>query len=103
MTSHKNSGGSLAFNGQDNSDLAPKASNKYAKNQHSGHSNDGRLVNMGRGPTTGGNGSTNDNPTQPQKTASGRDQKRGAGGAYAQCPTNPDHINYGKQMTKGNS
>ena len=27
--------------------------NKYAKNQWSGHSNDGRLVNMGRGPTKG--------------------------------------------------
>ena len=92
----------MAFNGQDNSDLAPKASNKYAKNQHSGHSNDGRLVNMGRGPTTGGMGSTNDNSQQPQKTATGKDQKRGQGGAYAECPTNPDHINYGKQMTRGN-
>ena len=30
-----------------------RQSNKYAKNQWSGHSNDGRLVNMGRGPTKG--------------------------------------------------
>ena len=99
MTSHKNSGGSLAFNGQDNTDLAPKGSSKYAKNQWSGHSNDGRLVNVGRGPTVAGRTGDHAGPS----SATGKDQKRGAGGAYAQCPTNPDHINVGKQMTKGNS
>lgn len=34
-----------------------KSSTKYAKNQWSGHSNDGRTVNMGRGPTKGNDGS----------------------------------------------
>ena len=33
-----------------------KSSTKYAKNQWSGHSNDGRTVNMGRGPTKGNDG-----------------------------------------------
>ena len=33
-----------------------KSSTKYAKNQWSGHSNDGRTVNMGRGPTRGNDG-----------------------------------------------
>jgi len=30
-----------------------RGTDKYAKNQWSGHSNDGRLVNKGRGPTVG--------------------------------------------------
>lgn len=33
-----------------------KGSGKYAGNQWSGHSNDGRLVNKGRGPTRGNDG-----------------------------------------------
>jgi hypothetical protein len=98
----KNSGGSLGFNGQDNTDLAAKGSGKYAKNQHTGHSNDGRLVNMGRGPTVGNKDTTTHCCPAPT-SAHGKEQKRGQGGAYAKCPTNPDHINYGKQMTKGNS
>ena len=34
-----------------------KGSSRFAHNQWSGHSNDGRLVNKGRGPTTGNDGS----------------------------------------------
>jgi hypothetical protein len=39
------------------SSATQKSSTKYAKNQWSGHSNDGREVNMGRGPTRGNDGS----------------------------------------------
>ena len=88
----------MSFNGQDNTDLAPRGSGKYAKNQHSGHSNDGRLVNMGRGPTVAGKTGDQAGPC----CATGKEQYRGVGGARAQCPTQPDHINYGKQMTRGN-
>ena len=43
---------SLAFDGAAG-DGVNRAGNKYAKNHWSGHSNDGRGVNYGRGPTRG--------------------------------------------------
>ena len=49
-------GQDFAFNGQ-MGDGVNRAANPYAKNYHSGHSNDGRAVNFGRGPTTGNHGS----------------------------------------------
>jgi hypothetical protein len=65
-----------------------RAANKYAKNQWSGHSNDGRSVNMGRGPTKAGQtGDSVPNPT----ARTGRIN----GGAEAKCPSNPDKINMG--------
>lgn len=91
----KNVGGSLAFNGQNNSDLAPKGSSKYSGNQS------GKTMpsNVGRGPTKAGYTGEQAGPA----TATGRDQKRGQGGVEAKCPANADRINYGKQMTRGNS
>ena len=46
----------LNFNGMAG-DGVNRGANRFAKNQWSGHSNDGRLVNMGRGPTKGNDGS----------------------------------------------
>ena len=45
-------GADFAFNGQ-MGDGVNRAKDPYAKNQWSGHSNDGRDVNFGRGPTVG--------------------------------------------------
>jgi hypothetical protein len=65
-----------------------RAANKYAKNYHTGHSNDGRDVNVGRGPTKAG--TTGD--SVPNVTAkSGKIN----GGAHAKSPSNPDSINMG--------
>ena len=65
-----------------------RAANKYAKNYHSGHSNDGRDVNMGRGPVKAGH----TGHSVPNVTA-----KTGKinGGATVKCPPNPDSINMG--------
>jgi hypothetical protein len=65
-----------------------RAANKYAKNYHTGHSNDGRSVTMGRGPTKAGQtGDSVPNPT----ARSGRIN----GGTTVNCPPNPDKINMG--------
>ena len=45
----------LNFNGMAG-DGVNRGANRFAKNQWSGHSNDGRLVNKGRGPTVGNAG-----------------------------------------------
>ena len=83
-----------------------KASNRFAGNKWSGHSNDGREVNFGRGPTTGNNGSE---PTAKNVGASvtkdtfrraptsggaqsDTKQYRGVGGTTVKCPPNPDRI-----------
>ena len=47
--------GNLEFDGVGSGPV--KATNPYAHNKWSGHSNDGREVNFGRGPTVGNNGS----------------------------------------------
>lgn len=104
-----------------------RGSDKYAKNQWSGHSNDGRLVNMGRGSTKGNDGScghsgmpmTGAKPpvsAVPGLPAQGsvRDninrgsQVRNPGGTRAFDPKagqnykgNPDKINMGRGPTKG--
>lgn len=99
--------------------------NKYAKNQWSGHSNDGREVNFGRGPTKGNDGSCGHSgmPHQGAKPpvsgvpaiAKGKDmftgsaQVRTPGGTRAFAPSagqnyqgNADKINVGRGPTKGN-
>ena len=109
--------------------MAPqKSSTKFAKNQWSGHSNDGREVNMGRGPTKGNDGSchhagyadagkkppTSAVPAVP-KQGSVRDsinrgsQVRTPGGTRSFEPSatqnykgNPDRQNVGRGPTKGN-
>jgi len=98
-----------------------KGSSRFAHNQWSGHSNDGRLVNKGRGPTTGNDGScdtpknlarsvTHDKDRKPMtspvpavpKQGSVRDninrgsQYRGQGGVMPKSPANPDKIRVGQ-------
>jgi hypothetical protein len=93
-----------------------RSSNKYAKNQWSGHSNDGREVNFGRGPTVGNKSSKstpgtdsmpNHNPGREYIT--GGAQVRTPGGTRAWAPAagqnykgNIDSMNVGRGPTKGN-
>jgi len=98
-----------------------KGSSKFAHNQWSGHSNDGRDVNFGRGPTKGNDGIchnpgtpsqsvTKDKGRRPPTSAvpavpaqgSVRDninrghQDRGVGGTAVKKPTDPDSIRVGQ-------
>jgi hypothetical protein len=82
-----------------------RGTNKYAKNQHTGHSNDGREVNFGRGPTGGGTKM----PTCDRELFKGSAQVRTPGGTRAFEPSatknykgNADSINVGRGPTKGN-
>ena len=93
---------SLAFDGAAG-DGVNRAPNKYAKNQWSGHSNDGRDVNFGRGPTKGNNGECH-NPGTPSSSVTRDaykhviDTARGGkinGGTMVKKPGNPDKINVG--------
>jgi len=93
---------SLAFDGAAG-DGVNRAGNKYAKNQWSGHSNDGRDVKFGRGPTRGNNGECH-NPGTPGKSVTMDPYRRAAdtarggkinGGATVKKPTNIDKINVG--------
>lgn len=90
-------------------------SNKYSHNQWSGHSNDGRLVNKGRGPTKGnqdhkpmavGKPATKDayravpschepgvQTGKDMVRGSSNPQYRGEGGTHANGYKNPDRIN----------
>ena len=77
-------------------------------NHHTGKMNDGALINKGRGPTKGNDGTCHD-PISGSKSAkgapvsaSGKEQKRGPGGVTAKCPANPDRQNVGRGPTKGN-
>jgi hypothetical protein len=98
-----------------------KVSRDLHKNQWSGHLNDGRDVNMGRGPTKGNDGSCHHAgydrsgkkpPTAELKSVpaqgSVRDsinrgrQFRGQGGTTVKSPANPDRINAGAGPRKGN-
>ena len=99
-----------------------RGTNKYAKNQWSGHSNDGRLVNKGRGPIVGNQdydamqGAHREAPTRPLPAfAPGKEmtkpypQVRTPGGTRAFDPKagqnyqgNADKINVGRGPTKGN-
>jgi len=95
-----------------------KAANRFAGNHWSGHSNDGRLVDKGRGPTKGNTGYHNAQggksvtkdafraaPTDalPSSTKiknpdyiNGGAQYRGVGGTTVKCPSNPDKIRTGQ-------
>jgi hypothetical protein len=93
-------------------------SDKYAKNQWSGHSNDGRLVNKGRGPTVGNKSSKSTpgtdsmpahNPGKDMFLGCHQPQVRTPGGTRAFDPSkgqnykgNADKINVGRGPTKGN-
>ena len=90
---------------------------KEQVNQHTGHLNDGRLVNMGRGPTKGNQdydvnqGAHREPPTSglPSTTKTknpdyinGGAQYRGVGGTTSTGFSNADKINVGRGPTKGN-
>jgi hypothetical protein len=79
---------------------------KFAKNQHTGHSNDGRTVNFGRGPTGGG---TKVPVAKEITMGCHQPQVRTPGGTRAFDPSatknykgNADSINVGRGPTKGN-
>ena len=92
-----------------------KSSTKYAKNQWSGHSNDGRLVQMNQQPNRKGNdGSCHHSgmaqggkkpqssvPDTHAKGAYGMPQYRGVGGT-PMPKTGRTEFNVGRGPTKGN-
>ena len=110
----------MNFDGMES--MKPSRSSKYQTNHWSGHSNDGRLVNKGRGPTVGNHGCENTAragasvsvtkdpyacpPTSgtPKLPAQGsvRDsinrgaQVRGSGMTAVKKPSNPDSIRVGQ-------
>jgi hypothetical protein len=76
-----------------------RGSNKFAHNQWSGHSNDGRLVNKGRGPTKGNDGECH-NPGTPASTVTKDMPKRPPVSAVPSVPAQGsvrDSINRGHQ------
>ena len=82
-----------------------KSSTKYAHNQWSGHSNDGRTVNFGRGHTVGNDGSCGHagmpfKGEKPPVSAGGRGQKRGGGTAMPK--TGRETFDMRRGPTRGN-
>lgn len=72
-----------------------RSSTRFAKNQFSGHSNDGRLVQMGQQPNRVGNDGKCHDPTHgPAKARPTADPVRGR-------PGNPDSMNFGSQHRGG--
>lgn len=115
----------LSFNGQSGEGYSRNSrSNSVQTNKWSGHMNDGRLVNKGRGPTKGnqdynaGQGKHREPPTasvpafKPGKDmfmGSNNPQVRTPGGTRSWDPKkgqnysgNIDRINVGRGPTKGN-
>jgi len=101
-----NNKNSMNFAGMDNDQGFSRGSDKYSKNQWSGHCNDGREVNFSRGPTVG-----NESSSPKAKNASGNPTKdphrltvaaagpakvvRDIGGVDRIKPKNLDYINGG--------
>lgn len=95
-----------------------RGTNKFAHNQWSGHSNDGREVNFGRGPTKGNQdynarqGSHREAPTSALPAFKpGKDMFAGSANPQVRTPggtkefkkfKNADMINVGRGPTKGN-
>lgn len=95
-----------------------RGTNRFAKNQWSGHSNDGRLVDKGRGPTVGNKSSKSTPGTDSMPTChpghdmfkgSSNPQVRTPGGTRAFDPKagqnykgDANKINMGRGPTKGN-
>ena len=86
------------------------SSSKFRSNQYTGHSNDGRLVNKGRGPVVGNDGSCGHSGPRPPSSvpdthapgAYGKSPDRGAGGTRVKSLANSDSINAGPGPRKGN-
>ena len=112
--------GGMKFDGMEAGSTGSK-SGRFAGNKWSGHSNDGREVNFGRGPVVGNNGMcdtpknlgasvTRDAARRPPVSStpsvpaqgSVRDninrgsQYRGPGGVMPKSPANPDKIRVGQ-------
>jgi len=94
-------GEDFAFNGQ-MGDGVNRAKNIYAHNQWSGHSNDGRDVDFGRGPTRGNQSSSPRHggmsvTRDPHKMTIATASQGGRidGGAMCKGFPNPDSINVG--------
>lgn len=81
---------------------------KFRSNQYTGHSNDGRLVNKGRGPVVGNTGTgaperaPSSVPDTHAKGAYGKTAYRGVGGTTVKCPSDADSINAGRGPRRGN-
>ena len=107
---------SLYFDGVAGDGYSRKA-NRFAKNQWSGHSNDGRLVQFERGPTKGNDGSCGHSGmphvgAKPPVGAmpgiqtgkdmfTGRSQVRNPGGTKEMPKCGKDSFNMGRGPTKG--
>lgn len=112
--------GGMKFDGMEAGSTG-SSSSRFSHNKWSGHSNDGRSVNFGRGPTVGNNGQcdtprnlgasvTKDAARRPPVSStpsvpaqgSVRDninrgsQYRGVGGTTVKGPANPDKIRQGQ-------
>jgi hypothetical protein len=96
----------LAFDGVSGAGYS-RGGQSAVKNAWSGHSNDGREVNMGRGPTHGNDGTCHPvknaggNPTKsahrkPPVSAGSSAQYRGQGGTTVKKPANADSIRIGQ-------
>ena len=89
----------LAFNGQGGAGYSRGTdASKEQVNHYTGHLNDGRLVNKGRGPTKASQTGKQAGPS----TASGKDQKRNPGGTKEFPKRGKESFNYGRGPTKGN-
>ena len=106
----------MAFDGFSGPGYSRNNSGKIQVNQHTGHMNDGRLVNKGRGPTVG-NTSNDKTPgaaalpgfNPGKEMFAGSAQVRTPGGTRTWDPSkgqnykgNADSINMGRGPTKGN-
>lgn len=105
----------LAFNGQGGAGYS-RSSYKCA-NQYTGKSNDGALINKGRGPTKGnqdydaGQGAHREPPYSKRDSVqfpknvdsiNAGAQYRGVGGSTVKKPSADSKINVGRGPTKGN-
>jgi hypothetical protein len=108
--------------GSSNDGFSRNDSAKVQVNHHTGHMNDGRLVNFGRGPTKGNMDSTSHKGARPPAASvpanvkiknpdyiNGGAQVRTPGGTRSWEPKagqnykgNPNSINVGRGPTKGN-
>lgn len=117
MKSAKDQSSSMDF--EIGSKEVKKSSTKFAKNQWSGHLNDGRTVNYGRGPTRGNDGScghsgfshsgktppTSAVPAVPAQGSVRDNINRGSqvrGGGTAMPARGKTEFNVGRGPTKGN-
>lgn len=99
MKSAKDQSSGLAFNGQGGSGYSRGTdASKEQVNAHTGHLNDGRLVNFGRGPTGGGT----QVPNRGKEMFTGRSQVRTPGGTKEMPKRGQTRFDFKRGPTKGN-